>query len=346
MKRVFMLMLLSIVLFGFVACNNKKDNTSAKMTIAMVSSIGSIDDRSFNQNTWEGILKFVYENNISPSDYAYISSHKPEDYAINLSNFADEGKSLIISPSFYFKEPINKVALKYPQQKFLLIDAVSKIKTNVLSVTFATEQSSYLAGICVALKAKQLGLKTVGFLGGIDNSIVQSFEAGYIAGIEAIDANIKVVVEYANDFANPTKGQKIASAMFNKDIKIIFGVAGNTGNGLIAEAKKRARMGEEVWVVGVDKDQYNDGIYEDGKSVILTSSLKKLDNATYDALKSIKNGKFKSGHIVYSLKNDGVGLPKSNPNLKDEWIKMVEKYKKDIISGKIKVPVKPNRVLG
>ncbi len=354
MRRIFTLFILGIITFTLLSCEGKKEakmesklspTANKNISVAMVSDIGGIDDRSFNQNAWEGIMKFVEENGTPIENYTYASSHIPDEFIANLSNFADQGKSLIVTPGYYFKYPIDKVAPKYPKQKFLLIDAISSDSKNVLSITYATEQSSFLAGICTALKAKQMGLKKVGFLGGVDGYIVQSFEAGYIAGIKEIDPSIKVVVEYADDFANPTKGQKIGSEMFDKGIKIIFGVAGATGNGLIKEAKKRAKKGENVWVIGVDKDQYGDGIYADGKSVILTSSVKKLDVAAYDALNSVKDNTFSSGHMVYSLDNDGVGLPKTNPNLKDEWIKIIKRYKKDIISGKIEVPVKPKRVL-
>ncbi len=349
MKKIYILSILGFIMFSFTSCDNKQKlakTPSKDVSVVMVSAIGYIDDKSFNQNTWEGILKFAKEHNMPKSNFTYVSSHRPEDYAINLSNFADKSKSLIVGPGYELEDAVNKVASKYPNQRFLLIDAVSSVDKNVLSVTFATEQGSFLAGICTALKAKQMGLKTVGFIGGIDGYIVQKFEAGYIEGIKAIDPNIQVMVQYVNDFSNPSKGQKIGSYMYDRGIKIIFAAAGASGKGLIKEAKKRAKMGEEVWVVGVDRDQYEDGLYENGKSVILTSSLKKLDNATYDALNSIKNDNFKAGHIVYSLKNDGVGLPKTNPNLKDEWMKIVDQYKKDIISGKIKVSVKPKRVLG
>ncbi len=351
MKYIWKLLLVSIVFFGFTACQDKKENQAKtqsgekKLTLAMISDIGNIDDRSFNQNTWEGILRYVKEANLPKENYSHTSSHKPEDYINNLSHFADKGIDLIVSPGYYFIGPVNKVAPKYPKQKFLLIDGVSSDTTNVLSVTFATNEGSYLAGVCTAFKAKEMGVDRVGFLGGIDGDIVQSFEAGFIEGIKVIDSNIKIEVRHADDFANPTKGQRIASQMYDDGIKIIFNVAGNTGNGLIREAKRRAKLGEDVWVVGVDQDQYEDGIWEEGKSVILTSVLKKLDIATYTTIKAVENGTFKAGQKVYSLKNDGVGLPKINPNLKEEWIKVANKYRQDIIDGKIKVSLKPARVL-
>ncbi len=348
MKKMCMLLIVGLICFSFFACEGKNDidkKSADVINVGMISNLGSIDDGSYNQNVWEGILRFAKEKELPRKNYSHVSSHKGDDFIINLSNFSDEKKDLIIAPGYELQKPVNKVSLKYPNQKFLLLDAVVKNSKNVLSVTFDMAEGSFLAGVATALKAKQMGIKTVGFLGGVDFFLLQNFEAGYIAGIKAIDPSIKVVVEYANDFANPTKGQKIASSMYNRGIKIIFTVAGATGNGAIKEAKNRAKAGEDVWIVGVDMDQYKDGIYEDGKSVILTSALKKLDVAVYKTLVAVSDDVFKAGHVVYSLKNDGVGLPKTNPNLKNEWMKIVERYKKDIIKGKIKVPLKPKRVL-
>lgn len=323
-------------MFSFFGCESS-DN---KLKIAMVSDIGSIDDKSFNQSAWEGILKYANEKKLPRANYSHKNSSKPEDYIINLSNFADSHPALIVSPGYYFKEPIDIVASKYPKQNFLLIDAISKRK-NVLSVTFATNEGSFLAGICAALKANELKSDKIGFLGGIKGKIVEDFRVGFEQGVKTINPDINIVVKYANDFANPNKGQRIASKMYDDGIKIIFNVAGSTGNGLIKEAKKRAKLNQDVWVIGVDKDQYEDGIYKNDKSVVLTSALKKLDVVTYDTIKEVENNKFQGGHKVYTLKNGGVGLPVNNPNIKDEWKKLIAQYKQKILNGEIKVKASP-----
>ncbi len=342
MKRLFISSFFSVIFLSFIACDSKKTDNS--LTIGMISDIGTIEDKSFNQNTWEGIVKFAKEHNIPKKNYSYANSATPEDYIVNLSTFADKKMDLIVTPGYYFRKAVSTVAPKYPNQKFLLIDSISDKLENVSSVRFAENEGSFLVGVATALKAKEMNIDKVGFIGGMDVPVVQSFEAGFIEGIKVINPNIKVFVEFANDFANPTKGQRIASKMFDKGLKIIFNVAGSTGNGIIKEAKKRVQRGQEVWVLGCDKDQYDEGIYKDDKSVVLTSMVKNLDVVVYDTLTDVKNGKFKSGYKFYTLKDNGVNLPKKNPNLKDEWLEIVKKYKDDIIKGKILVPLTPKRI--
>ncbi len=341
MRKIKKILLLCFFAITLISCDSKKDNN---IKVAMVSDIGSIDDKSFNQNTWEGIVKYAKENNLPRKNYTFANSPTKEDYIVNLSNFADEHFDLIIACGYYFEKHINIVGSKYPNQNFLLIDAIAKTNKNVLSITFNSNEGSFLVGVAAALKANEMGLNKVGFLGGVDEYLVQAFEAGFVSGVEAVNPNIKVFIEYANDFANPMKGQQIASKMYDKGVNIIFNVAGSTGNGLIKEAKKRAKMGDDVWVIGVDKDQYKEGIYEKEKSVILTSMIKRVDIATYDTIKLVKNGKFKGGHKIYGLKSKGVSLPSKNPNLKNEWLKVIQKYKDEIINGKIVISKKPKRI--
>ncbi len=340
MKKI---LLFVFIIFAFFSCSRQKD-TKKLITVVMVNDMGSIYDSSFTQNAWSGVVKYAKDKNLPRKNYVHINSPTPNDYIPNISNFADMKFDLIVTPGYYFLDSINVVAQKYPKQKILLIDAISKLNENVSSVTFNSNEGSFLVGVCAALKANEMKLNKVGFLGGIDIKEVNDFEAGFIAGVKSINPNINIVVEYANDFANPSKGQKIAAKMYDKGINIIFNVAGFTGSGLIKEARIRAQRGEKVWVIGVDKDQYKEGIYMKDKSVILTSMMKRLDVVTYDTMLLVETGKFKGGHKIYSLKNDGVGIPKNNPNLKSQWLKIVKKYKDDIINKKIIVPNVPDRI--
>ncbi len=330
------LLLVFFISFALVSCDSKKNKND--ISVVLVSGIGSVDDKSFNQNAWEGILRYAKENNLPKENYIHTNPARTEDFVITLANFADENKTLIVALAYYLKDAVNIVSSKYPNQKFLLFDDISKPNKNVSSIIFAANEGSFLVGICAALKANEMNLKKVGFLGGMNSKPIQEFEAGFKAGVKLINPDIKVFSQFADDFANPTKGQKIAIKMYDEGINIIFNVAAATGNGLIKEAKKRAILGDKVWVIGVDKDQYEYGIYKEEKSVILTSMMKKLDIATYDALSLLKKGEFKGGVKLYSLRNNGVGLPKNNPNLKAKWLEVVEKYKNDVITGKIIVP--------
>ncbi len=344
MKRIFIICLSTFIVLMFSSCENKNPSSNTKLNLALANALSGIDDKSFNQNTWEGMYRYILQRGLSKKNYTLATSHRPDEFVITLSHLADNNPDLIIAPGYYFVNPVAIVASKYPNQKFLLFDGINKKDKNVLSISFAVNEGSFLVGVCAGLKAKDMGWKKVGFLGGIDVEILHLFEAGFIAGVKAVDKSIKVDVEYANDFSNPAKGQKIASRMYDSGVHIIFNVSGSTGNGLIKEAKKRAISGKDVWVIGVDRDQYDDGLYDAKKSVILTSMLKKLDVATYKTIVSVEKKVFKGGHMVYALANDGVGLPTKNQNLKKEWLKIVNKYKKDIIDGKIIVPTKPKRI--
>ncbi len=337
MKRVLSLLLLFFVSFIFISCD-KKQKSEKDFSIAMVSGLGSVDDKSFNQTAWKGVLKYAEENNLPRKNYTHTNPARPEDFIVTLSDFADEHRSVIIALAYYLKDAVDIVSSKYPKQKFFLFDAMANTDKNVSSVSFAANEGSFLVGVCAALKASEMKIDKVGFLGGFNIKVIQEFEAGFRAGVKSINSNIKVVSVFANDFVNPSKGAKIASKMYDEGINIIFNVAGSTGNGLIKEAKRRANLGQNVWVIGVDKDQYEYGVYKEDKSVILTSMIKKLDVAVYDAISLVAKGEFKGGHKVYSLKNNGIGLPKNNPNLKSQWVKIVKKYKQDIIDEKIVVP--------
>jgi len=313
------------------------------ITIGLVTDIGGIDDKSFNQSTWEGIVKFGTENNLPEANYKYVQSESDADYIPNLSTFADGENDIIISPGFLFTDALTEVGAQFPDQKFLLIDSVVDLP-NVASAVFAEHEGSYLAGIAAALKAQEKGATKVGFLGGMDFDLIQKFEAGFEAGVYAVDAKMEVMVEYAGAFNDAQKGQTIAAKMYDAGAYVIYHAAGGTGNGVIKEAKDRVQNGQDVWVIGVDKDQYADGVYADGKSVILTSMLKRVDIAAYNICQAVLNDEFAGGVQVFTLANGGVSLPDENPNLKAEWMDTINGFAEKVKSGEIVVPAIPVRI--
>ncbi len=312
----------------------------------MLGNYSSIDDKSFNQSTWEGIRRWARDNHLPEKNYVYQPSQVSlEASVLNLANLADRHPDLVIATGFSFAESINVVARKYPKQKFLLIDAVSNVVGNVASATFANHEGAFLVGLAAALKARDIKCNKLGFIGGFDHVVIREFEAGFEAGVRAVDPALKVFREYVGDFSNPPKGQRFAGNMYDFGVCGIFSVAGGTGIGVIKEAKARALKGGKAFVVGVDRDQYEDGIYDGKNSVILTSMLKKVDVAVYDVLSRVANGDFQGGNIVYSLKDNGVGLPENNPNLKTEWSRIIHAWEREIINGDVVVPGVPERVI-
>lgn len=313
-----------------------------KFTVGLVTDVGGIDDKSFNQGTWEGIQRFAEDNDVETK---YLQSESDADYVPYLSTFSEEELDIIIAPGFLFAESMGEVSNNFPEQKYLIIDMVVGDRPNVANAVFAEEQGSFLVGVAAALKAQEAGQNTVGFIGGVDFDLIQKFEAGFEAGVAAVDADMTVLVEYAESFVDTQIGQTLAAKMYDQGAYIIYHAAGGTGNGLIKEAKDRRSNGDDVWAIGVDKDQYADGIYEGENSAVLTSMMKRVDVAAYNVAEMAMNDEFPGGDIlVFNLENGGVGLPAENPNLSDAIVTEVGAFEKKVLDGEIEVPVVPNRL--
>lgn len=325
------------------AAEGTETKGKTEINVGLVTDVGGIDDKSFNQGTWEGILAFAKDYQMTEEMYKYVQSKTDADYITNLSTFADEELDLIVAPGFLFGDAMTEVSGRYPNQNFLLIDMVVDAP-NVVSAVFAEHEGSYLVGVAAALKAQEAGKDKVGFLGGMDFPLIGKFEAGFEQGVAAVDPNIKVMVEYAGDFGNPAIGQTLAAKMFDAGAYVIYHAAGGTGNGMIKEAKDRVQNGQDVWAIGVDKDQFADGVYEGEKSVILTSMMKRVDTAAYDVSEMVHNGEFKGQIMVFSLANDGVGIPQANPNLTEEWVTKINEFAGKVKAGEIKVDEIPTRL--
>jgi basic membrane protein A len=347
MKRLIVATLatLAVISMAFVSCTQKKPAAVAApaFRIGLVTDIGGIDDKSFNQGTWEGIVRFAKEAGLKEGDYKYLQSAAEADYIPNLSTFSDEKLDLIAAPGFLFEKSIGEVADKYPNNKYLIIDSVVT-KPNVVSAVFAEHEGSFLVGVAAGLKAKADGKNIVGFLGGMQFPLIEKFQAGFEQGVKAVYPECKILVDYAGDFGAPDKGQAIAQKQFNAGAYIIFHAAGGTGNGMIKEAKERTAKGDIRWAIGVDKDQYSDGIYDEAnkKSAVLTSMMKRVDVAAHDVAKMTMEGKFPGGQtLVFSVANKGVGIPETNPNLSDDIVAKVKEFEAKIASGELKVSETP-----
>lgn len=304
--------------------------------VGFVTDTGGIDDKSFNQGSWEGIQKWATENKLDPEACTgYVQSKAEADYVPNLSSLAEDDYDLVIASGYLFKDAMDEVSVKYPDTKFFVIDTVVPEK-NVTSGVFAAEQSSYLVGVAAAMQAKADGGDSVGFVGGTDSELIKAFQAGYEQGVWSVDPAMKVMVDYAGAFDDPSKGQSLAEKQYGAGAKVIYHAAGGTGGGVIKTAMEKAEAGNPVWVIGVDRDQYEDGKYGDGsKSVILTSALKKVDVATYDVSTSAMNNEFKGGDtLTFNIDNDGVGVPAENPNFTDEIKTAIDKAVEEVKGGK------------
>ena len=199
-----------------------------------------------------------------------------------------------------------------------------------------------MAGVATALELKEGDL---GFIGGMEIPSVQKFNWGFQQGVAFANEKLGTKMSlqeknviYQGSFDDSAAGGQIAAQMYDNGVKAIFCAAGGVGVGAIQEAKNRTASGKEAWIIGVDVDQYDDGIYEGDKSVILTSAIKRIDHASYDMIKKELDGSFPGGQTLrYDVTNDGVGLPDKNPNLSEETITEVNKVFEQLKNGEITV---------
>lgn len=350
-KKLISLTLVALSLFSLAGCsndNNNSNNNEATLKVGMVTDSGTIDDKSFNQGTWEGIEKATNELNIE-SSYIKPSGVGTNDFLTEIDNLVDSEHNFVITPGYTFEQAIYSAQEKHPDTKFVLIDGTpndgqgnSNIGKNTVSIFFAEHEAGFLAGIATALKIET---GDVGFLGGASVPAVQKYNWGFQQGIqyanENLGTNISMKKEnfvYEGTFTNTAGGQQLAASMYDNGVKVIFAAAGSGGIGAITEAKNRAINGEEVWIVGVDVDQYSDGIYENNDSVILTSAIKKLSQASYDMITAELNNSFPGGtSLTFDASNNGVGIPNNNPNLSDDIVAKVLEVSEKIKNKEISV---------
>lgn len=321
------------------ACGKSADNTKNKanaFSVGMVTDIGGVDDKSFNQSAWEGLKAFGTENKMTKGrgGYDYLQSTSDADYVTNLTTLSRQGFNLVYGIGFLMQSAVDEVAKQQKDTKFAIIDSEVK-EPNVASILFKEQEGAFLAGIAAGLTTKT---GHIGFIGGMHNAVIERFQAGFIAGVQAAKPSAKVEVQYAGAFDKPEAGQAIASKMYSTGADVIFHAAGGTGNGLFKEAEdlKKKDPNREIWAIGVDRDQT-----DMGPDVVLTSALKRVDVAVQDTAQNAKKGTFPGGKdILYGLAENGVGLAPINakaPN-KDAIDKAVKEWTDKIKSGAVKVP--------
>ncbi|QGQ95688.1 BMP family ABC transporter substrate-binding protein [Paenibacillus psychroresistens] len=301
---------------------------AAKFKVGMVTDIGGVNDNSFNQSAWEGLQQYGTE---SGTEVKYLQSKGDADYLTNLNTFAKDNYNLTWGIGFLMGDAIKAVADQNPKLNFAIIDNVVEAP-NVESVTFSENEGAYLVGVIAGLTTET---NKIGFVGGIKIPVITRFEAGFVAGVAAVNPDAKVSVNYTGAFDKPDLGKAAAKTLYDAGADIVFPAAGSTGNGVFNEAKDRLKK-KKVWVIGVDKDQS----LTFGDDITLTSMVKRVDKAVALISKNVVEGKFQGGKVtVLGLKEDGVGIPAtSSKNVSADILAKVEEFKAKIISGEIKVP--------
>ncbi len=343
-----LLLLICSVVFSGMSCQTKSIAESGphKMHVAVVFDIGGKDDRSFNAAAWAGARCAETGKWPDGTDCGKpaldivlrdVEPGNPTSIEPAMRAFAERGYDLIIGIGFAQAPIMENVAKDYPNINFAIVDGVSTLP-NVASLVFKEHEGSYLVGLIAARKSKS---GVIGFIGGMDIPLIHRFEKGYEEGAQSVNPGIRIIQNYVgiNDSAwnNPGKGKELALAQISKGADVIFTAAGNSGLGAFDAVEQADKVNDQAthFVIGVDSNQ--NGVKP---GFVLTSMVKRVDNAVYQIIKEVVGGTFKSGFHVYGLDKDGVGYSLDDFNRKlipAETVAEAEAAKQKIIAGQIKV---------
>ena len=338
-------LLLSVaVLTLLFACANRTEarREGCQIRVGIVFDIGGKNDRSFNAAAWEGVKRAEHDLPICLYD---VEPGNPTSIEPAMRAFAEKGFDLIIGVGFAQGPILQRVATDYPGIKFAIVDGVifekdgKTPKSNVASLVFREHEGSYLVGMIAAEKSKT---GVLGFLGGMDIPLIHRFQKGYEEGAHAVNPNIRIIPNYVGvtdgAWNNPGKGKELAVAQIEKGADVIFTAAGNSGLGAfdaVEQYGKNDKGEANRFVIGVDSNQ---NAVKPG--FVLTSMVKRVDNAVYDVVKEVLGGNFKGGFHSFGLDKDGVAYAMDENNkalIPADVIQRVEEARTKIGTGEIKV---------
>ena len=297
------------------------------MKIGLVTDVGGLNDRGFNHLSFLGLQRAKRELGVQTRVFQATST---QQYVPNLSTFARQEYDLTIGVGFTEATAIDTAATNFPDSKFAIVDVDQTEEPhkpkNLLGLLFREQETGYLVGYLAGLEEKRRpGPDVIGSVGGQKQPPVDRFIAGYQAGAKAADPGIKLLNNYSEDFSDQAKCKQVALNQIEQGAGVIFQVAGGCGLGALDAAREKG-----VWGIGVDADQSFLGPH------ILTSAVKRVDTAVFLAVKSVVDGNFKGGNLIFGLKENGVGIGKISAKVPASEVSKVNQVRADIISGKIK----------
>jgi basic membrane protein A and related proteins len=312
--------------------------------VGMVYDIGGRGDLSFNDSAAEGLDRAIDDFDIESRELEPDEGGENREELLRL--VSGEGFDLVFGVGFLFEDSIAAAAEDFPDVSYGLIDGFIEgldADSNVVALGFAEHEGSFLVGAAAALKSEA---DHVGFIGGVEIDLIQKFEAGFVAGAQAVNPDIDIEIAYISQppdfsgFADPARGQEVALGQFDAGADVVYHAAGGSGAGLFEAAMEVSESGgSKVWAIGVDSDQYLTAP-EDVQEYILTSMLKRVDVAVYDTIEALVNDNFEGGYREFGLADDGVGYSTSG-GFVDDIADELEDYKQQIIDGEIEVPERP-----
>ncbi len=298
---------------------------------AVLYDVGGRFDASFNQSAWDGVKRYIKETGDTVREFEIQNQAEREQ---GLRNLARRGASIVIAVGFNNATPVSVVAKEFPNTKFTIIDSAVDLP-NVQSVLFKSEEGSFLVGMVAALASKT---GEVGFVGGMDIPLIRQFLVGYSAGAKYANPKVEVLSAMtgttAEAFRDPVRGGELARDQIARGVDVIFSCAGSTNFGVFQAVKDAKKL-----AIGVDSNQ--NALHP---GTIVTSMVKRIDIAVYQAMTEARNGTWKPGLQVLGLKEEGVAwaLDDNNkPLITPAIMAAVGKARDDIIAGKIKVPSTP-----
>lgn len=346
-KRVFSLLLVAVMIgTALVGCGSKdngtdgeneqstNDQNSTGAELALITDVGTIDDKSFNQGSWEGLMAYADEHNIS-SKY-YQPSEKSDDAIMTSISLAVKGGAkVIVCPGYLFEVPVYNAQVKYPEVNFILIDGAPHsgdsnydIKDNVKSIFYAEEQAGFLAGYAAVYD----GYKNLGFMGGVAVPAVVRYGYGFIQGadyaakeLELEDINIKYT--YVGNFDASPENMSKAAAWYNEGTEIIFACGGGVGNSVMKAAETAGTK-----VIGVDVDQSSES------DTVITSAMKNLSKSVYDTIEEYYDGNFEGGEsVTLDVTTNSVELPMDTSKFEKFTQEKYDEIYSKIVDGAIQI---------
>ena len=307
---------------GSTAESGSSEKASSDFKIGLVTDVAGVNDGAFNQIAWEGMQRAEEEFGVTVN---YLESNTDADYAPNLETFIDEDYDLIISIGYMLADATKAAAEENPDIKFAIVDDATIDLPNVTCLTFKAEQASYLVGYVAGLTTKT---NNVGLVIGMANETMNQFGYGYCAGVLDANPNCRIQQLNANSFGDAATGKAMATTEITNGADVIFHAAATTGRGVIEACQEAG-----IYAIGVDSDQSSIA-----PNTVLTSAMKRVDNACYDSIKSLVEGTLESGVHVYDLTEGGVDIAPSQDLIDPDVITAVEEVKQKIIDGEIVVP--------
>jgi basic membrane protein A len=354
MKKIFFCLSLTALaavslIGGLAGCRKKSAEPAAAavsqdVTVRLLTDATGIDDKSYNAAAWRGILEYYGDTWASASkrgiSYDVVTAQTQDMYIPNLRQATDEGYDLIVATGFTWADALTEVAADNPDQKYMIVDVDWLAPPNIMQAVYAEHEGSFLVGAAAALKAKADGIANprFGFIGGVPGATITKFEVGYVQGVLSVIPGAEIVDYYVNSWGEPALAKTQAKNWYDSGVYAIYSAAGGSGNGTIAQAKEYRAAGRNVWAIGVDSDQHEEGLLPNSsESAVLTSMLKRVETSLVYALNEVKNNTFKGEVITFDIGKDGVGYSTTNPALDREIVAQLNTLQQQIVSGQITI---------